>query len=219
MPAELDLRDLLPRVLAHVSDPQIPGLRVEREPERVPQADRVDLRSPAAVRVRVVGRDSVRVAGVHVDPQHLAEQLVRVLGAIAGIAARTAVSEGQVQVPVRPERDRAAVVVCERLVDLHQELLGRRIERLSAVERGEPRQVRQVLFVRRDPVVRRIVQVDVAVVLEVRMERHSEQAHLRAVDRRMEDDVRDVHHQGLRVDPGIVVEPPHLTVLLGQVPL
>src|SRR3569623_1279989 len=53
------------------------GRAIERPPPRVAQADDVDLRLAAAVRVRIVGGDAVRLAVrrvIDVDPEDLAEQ-------------------------------------------------------------------------------------------------------------------------------------------------
>ena len=57
------------------------------------------------------------VGNADVDAQHLAEQLRRVLRAMAGIVARPAIAEPDVEIPVRTERQVAAVVIRERLID------------------------------------------------------------------------------------------------------
>ena len=58
-----------------------------------------------------------------VDPQHLAEQLRRILRAMIGIVAGAAVAEADVEEAVGTEREVAAVVIRERLRD---ERLARR---------------------------------------------------------------------------------------------
>ena len=61
----------------------------------------------------VVGRDAVGlvVGGRGCDPQHLAEQHLWILGVLVGSPEAAAVAEPDVQQPVRPDRERAAVVL------------------------------------------------------------------------------------------------------------
>ena len=112
--------DLLVPVLADVADPQVAVGAVEREPPRVPEAALPDLVEAGPADVRV-GRGDRVVAGrggaVDVDPQHLAEQGGRALGAVAWVAAGSAVAHADVQVAVAPEGEHPAVVVRVRLAD------------------------------------------------------------------------------------------------------
>ncbi len=66
----------------------------------------------------------------------LAEEVVRVLGAVARVVSRSAVAEGDVEKAVVTELDHAAVVVLERLGDHQQDPLGVRIGDVDA--RGRP---------------------------------------------------------------------------------
>ena len=59
----------------------------------------------------------MRVGHVDVDAQHLAEQLLRILRAVIGIVARSAVAHADVEIAVGAEREVAAVVIRERLRD------------------------------------------------------------------------------------------------------
>src|SRR5260370_950960 len=77
---------------------------VEAVTPGIPQADAPDLRARRhrnAAHERIVGRhgvpDRIRVGNRHVDAQHLAEQLLRILRAVAGIAARSAVAGADVE--------------------------------------------------------------------------------------------------------------------------
>src|SRR5204862_5958323 len=94
--APRDEVDLLEAVLADVPDGQRSRPRVEREPPRVSQAVRVDLRPrPRTPDERVRARHRVRPAprGTRVDPQDLPEQGGEVLSGAVGVALRPAVAE------------------------------------------------------------------------------------------------------------------------------
>ena len=111
--------DLLPAVLADVADHDAP--LVEGEPERVSQAERVDLVAAGLADVRVALRDAVRLLAlsVRVDPQQLAEQDVAVLRVLVRVAAAAAVPGRQVEVAPGPNASCAAVVVGEGRVRDH----------------------------------------------------------------------------------------------------
>ena len=135
--------------------------------------------SPRPPDVRVRRGDAVRPRrrrSVDVDPQDLAEQRVRVLGAVAGVAAAAAVADADVQVAVRPEREHAAVVVVVRLVDL-EDRSGR-----TSVRRG-PGSATEAWYSRMivSPSRFGVVHVELAVVVKLRVEREPEQALLAAV--------------------------------------
>ena len=101
--------DLLAVALADVRDREVAGRAIEREAPRVAQPVR-----PDRVAERVVGRDGVgaRRGAARVDAQDLAEQRVRALR-VRGrrVVAVAAVARADVEQPVRPERELAAVVV------------------------------------------------------------------------------------------------------------
>ena len=70
----------------------------------------------------IVGRDSVGFAAggmIDVDSQDRGEPVLRILAAGHGIVGGAAVSQGDVEIAVRPEGDRAAVVVLERVFGRH----------------------------------------------------------------------------------------------------
>src|SRR5262245_22250315 len=119
--ALLDDVDFLEEILPDVAGPELAGLAVEGHAPDVPQPARPDLRADARADEWVVRRDRVvllfadTLGRVDVDPQHLAEPAVHVLGVVVGIVRRPAVAVGDVEVAVRTEEDRPAVVVPERL--------------------------------------------------------------------------------------------------------
>ncbi len=151
----LDEVDFLEPVLAHVADPQVARLAVEAPAPGIAEAERVDFRAvldAGAVHVaeRVCGEwIAIRTAGdavgcaararVHVDAQHLAEQRARVLPVAVRVAGTAAVAEPEVEEPVRPEGQVAAIVVGGGLHDRQEVALGRGIERLPAVHARELR--------------------------------------------------------------------------------
>ena len=128
----LDPVDLLDLVLADVRDPQVAVVPVEREPPRVAQPCRPDL----VTCVELVVADEGVVGGNRridrrVQSEHLAEQRGGVLRTTAGVAARPAVAQADVEHAVGTELDVTAVVVRERLFDVQQVA--------SAVGVGPPR--------------------------------------------------------------------------------
>ncbi len=67
--------DLLPGALPDVADVEQPLLEVERPAPRVAQPIRPDLLGPTlTIGERVVGRDAIAGAAVHIDAEHRAEQ-------------------------------------------------------------------------------------------------------------------------------------------------
>jgi hypothetical protein len=97
--------DLLPRVLSDIVDEELGARGVEREGERVPKAERPDRAIPSARRgvEGIVGRNRT----VAIDSEHLAEQV----GHHLRVRAVRVLSDGCVQLAIRPERQRSAVVV------------------------------------------------------------------------------------------------------------
>ena len=95
-----------------------PTSPIQRSPVRRSNENRQALRRPSAAISHVAPGAS------HVQTQELAELRAHVLRAILGIAARAAVADGRVQLPVRPEDEVAPVVVAVRI--------GHREERRAA---------------------------------------------------------------------------------------
>ena len=83
----------------------------------------------------LLGRDDVAVGvglgHVDVDAEDLAEQGLGILRAVAGIVARAAVAQADVEEAVGPERHVAAVVVGERLLDERTAVGPHQVERAS----------------------------------------------------------------------------------------
>src|SRR6266567_153825 len=127
---------LLPTVLAHVPDVEQAARRIEGEAPRISQTQGPDLGGATARRKRIVHRNGIRVAVIHVDPQQLAEQRVGVLRTVLRIAPRAPVAHPDVQHPVGPEQHEPAVVVCIRLRNEENELVGRRSDRCSSHRRN-----------------------------------------------------------------------------------
>ena len=120
--------NLFPRALADVADDERPGPaargRIERKPPRVAHSEAPDFRQRpgrAARNERIRGRHRVshrvRIGDVHVDSQHLAEKLRRVLRARLRVVSGSAVAHPDIEVTVRTEREIAAVVIRKRLRD------------------------------------------------------------------------------------------------------
>ena len=108
--------DLLPRVLAHVTDPHLPRETVEAEPPRVAQAKRPYLVERRRVTdERIVRRDVPTHAVVDVQTPHLPEQRLAVLRSLERVVERPPVAQGAVEHPVRSEVQVAPVVVREVL--------------------------------------------------------------------------------------------------------
>ena len=76
--------DLLPGVLPDVGDVQHAALGVEREPPRVAKPVLPDLRTRAGtMHERIVARDGVGMAVIHVDPQDLGQKRAQILAVFA----------------------------------------------------------------------------------------------------------------------------------------
>ena len=104
--------DLLFGVLADVADDQIAGAPVEGEAPRIAQPVGPDLRTPPRPGREWIARwDRVAATGAGRDPQHLAEQDVRVLAIVVRVALAAAVTNADVEIAVRPELELSAVVV------------------------------------------------------------------------------------------------------------
>src|SRR5262249_10857778 len=119
--AGLELVDLFDRVLSDVVDEDPAAVRVDRDPERVTEAVRVDLLAlagtdPAVLARRRTGtaeRVAARDATGGGDPQDLAVQVLQVLGGVVGRVApfeAVAVADAHVQVAVVTEGEVAGVV-------------------------------------------------------------------------------------------------------------
>ena len=171
--------DLLPRILADVADPQVAGDPVERPAPRIAQPERPDLVGAGLADERIRRGDAVALAGsrsVDVDPEHLAEQARAVLGVVLGVAAGAAVAHPDVEVAVGPECHAAAVVIGIGLGD-HEDLAARP-ERDDVRVRCHPVLVDD----RRAVGLPGVVDVELAVRRERRVEREAEQAPLAAAD-------------------------------------
>ncbi len=161
--------DLFGRALADVTDPHVTGRCVDREPPRVPQTFRPELRSHVGLAdERVVGGDVVAGLGqLRLDAQDRAEQLRHVLGVAA--PAPAAVAQRDEQGARRVEEQLPALVPETGL------LLGE--------DFAPRRRVDDTVRVRvRDDVRRAVPVVEVQEHAAVaRVERDAEQALLRAV--------------------------------------
>src|SRR5205823_7640792 len=110
--------DLLVLVLAHVADPQVAGLAIERETPRIPQAPHPGLGADTGPSDEgIVGRDRVRGTsprrGIHA--QNLRQERREVLADVIGIALAAAVTESDVEHPVRTRDDLPTFVIRVRL--------------------------------------------------------------------------------------------------------
>ena len=140
----------------------------------------------------------------------LPSRVLEVLPVPARVARRSAVAEAEVEHPVRPEADRAAVVVRVGLLDLEDHELRIRVggERVALgvdAEAREPRAARA----RIGGAIDRVVEPEPAVRGELRVERDAEQAFLVAG---AADPWPDVQQQGLAA----LVEDVDAPVLLGD---
>jgi hypothetical protein len=86
-----------------------------------------------AKRIRVVGRDAVRVTQVHVEADDLAEDLAQIQSVVVGIAGGTAVTQRKVEEAVVAEAEGAAVVVGERVLFAHENVSALRIGQVRVV--------------------------------------------------------------------------------------
>src|SRR6476619_1565193 len=82
-----DKVDLFPFVLADIGQPQQTRFAVEREPPRVPDSERENLRTTATSGIRVVRRDGIGTVSVDIDAEDLPQPLLRILGSILRVAA------------------------------------------------------------------------------------------------------------------------------------
>ena len=179
--AVFDAMHHFPEVLPDVAGPELAGLAIEAEFPDISEADAVHLGRPAGIRFRthgrVVGRNAVGfLAGrmVDVDPQDRREPVGRVLAAASWVVGRATVSERDVEKTVRPESDRAAVVVFKRIfleTQIFSSLRGS-ASRGSPFDALESRNDRTPLA----PVIGRIVNEEVLVVLVLGVEGHAQQA-------------------------------------------
>ena len=121
--------DLLPGVLADVTDPQIVGLAVEREAPGVAHSVEVDLGGTPVVGEGVARRDLVRLVGVDLDAQDRSQERGGVLTVAVGVARAAPVAQPDVQEAVGAEPDGATVVVAGRLRDAEDLLAGVVVDR------------------------------------------------------------------------------------------
>src|SRR5438105_1296920 len=120
--------DLFPMILADVGDDQAMLQRIEAEAPWIAQSNGPDLRARAsAPHIGIVARDRVRIAGVHVQSQELAEQGAGILAVAVWIALRAAVPHADIELAVLAEAEAAAVVVRVGLVHREHELARSRI--------------------------------------------------------------------------------------------
>src|SRR5262249_41996310 len=110
--------DLLIKVLADVRGPQPAGLAVESHAPGIPQAVGPDLGCGVlAAGARIVLGNAVllaAIAPIDIDAQDLGEQGLQVLTIFLGVVGGAPVAHHDVQVAVRAETDRAAVMIPER---------------------------------------------------------------------------------------------------------
>jgi hypothetical protein len=157
--------------------------------------------------MRIVGGDRVgeiAVGPADVKAQDLAQQLLRILGTILRVAARSAVAHRDQEVTLRVEGERTAVVVRVRILEAEDDLLRVRIQGIG-VQAGRER-TDDVVTVRRA-----VVDEHPRVLWVGRVEGQPEQATLAARG----DPIADVEER--RVDPRAVLEDPHPAVLLDDV--
>ena len=93
---------LFPGILAHIGNVHVAGGAVEAEPPRVAQSEcPYFVPATACPDEGVVSWNGIGPgARLNVNPQHLAQEGVRVLSVVLGITARAAVSHTYVQVAV-----------------------------------------------------------------------------------------------------------------------
>ncbi len=193
--------DLLPEALPDVAD-QDPAV-VEREPERVAQAECVDLVSAALADEWVAaGRPvGLRAVLVGVDSQELAQQLVLVLSVLVRVARAAAVARPRVQPPVGSELELPPVVVPLSRVPDHDHPAARALQRP-----GVGRSAELVDLDVPGPV--RVVGVEVVVALVVGIEGDREQASLASG----RDPAGDVE-EGAALDVAVVDHPDRAALL------
>ena len=107
-------------ILADIAGEELAGHAVKRKAPGIAQTVSPDLGQAAGRSKRIVRRDRVLLprseGAVHVDPQDLAEQRLQVLSVALRIALAAAVAQADVEEPVGPESELAAIVVVERLL-------------------------------------------------------------------------------------------------------
>src|SRR5262249_5299576 len=198
--------DLLVEVLADVGRPELARLLVASHSPDVAEAVGPGLGAGARpIHERIVLGDGVvlaRVLAIDVDAVDLAEQRLKVLGVVEGIAGGAAVAEGEVEVAVGAEADGAAVVVPERPLHAEQLLLEVRIGLVRvALADAETRQ-----HVDQLGVLRGVEGEELAVLLVARMKRQAEEALLVLLDVEadavldVEEDLRLLGHRTVGED-------------------
>ena len=213
----LDQVDFLPQVLTHVAAPQRARLAIESDAPRIAQPVGIDLGGLVLLAdERIVRGNSVgplAVAPVNVDPQDLSEQRIEILAVLVGIVGQAAVAGGDVQITVGPERDRPALVVPKRLLDLEQSLFRVGVGPIRVVFRhAEPRDGNRVGLLRFGG---RVVDEELAVVAILRMKRQAQKSLfvlLVFVDHAR----RDVEEHGRLLDRWIVGEHVNRALLRGH---
>ena len=140
------------------------------------QQDEFGVRShQLAHKATVDGKFKREIIPIDVDPQHLAQQRVRVLGEVLRVAAAATVTEADIQVAVCAKSDLAAVVVGIGLIDGQDGELAGRIEAVATIVRGESGCVRNQRRTR----IRtrgRVVNVYIAIAGEIGVEAYIQQS-------------------------------------------
>lgn len=119
--------NFLPGILAHIADPHVARQPVEAEFPGIAQADSPNfIERRRIVHKRIGGRYRIRATAVDIYAHHLAEVRLSVLAVVLWVAARTAVTEAEVQVAVGAEVEVAGIVVGIGLIDAqdHQFAVG-----------------------------------------------------------------------------------------------
>ena len=99
-------------ILAHIGQIQIPGQAVEAETPGVSQAQGPDLfPCPGERNKRIVRRDAIGRACVHINSQHLARQGIQIPARIHHDTICTAVSRADVEISGRTECQMTTIVV------------------------------------------------------------------------------------------------------------
>ena len=183
-----DVQFLVER-LPHIDGEQFPrAAAVEGDSPRIAPAPRINFLPPLhAVSKRIVPGNAVGLALVHVEAQDFPEQHLGIL-AIAGIGmahlivvGAAAVAHADVEETIRPERQSAAVVIGLRLVDRQQHALRSGIDLREILRHHlELREVAGVVpLLRRSLALgRAVIDVELAVLFELGMQRQTEQTTL-----------------------------------------
>ena len=170
--------DLLVASTSDVADPEVVRLAIDRDAEGIAETVREDLRRSASCLERVAVRDPVRFAAlgsVDIDPEDLGEEAGRRLTTPERVVLAAAVTERGVEETILAEREAASLVIrLAVLIEKEDGLVAR--EALAAVgardvaERGAHRACRRI--------VRRPAHIDAAVLDELRVKGHTEEAPL-----------------------------------------